>query len=132
LPGTVRSTPSVLAQTVSPRLKAVFGVEQSDAKSSTVSLANGIDGEDGEPENQDFVRASAADPGTAHMDSSFDALSTIRGEPGSALAEGLLRRTIALEEDTMEDENTGKIINATNTIRATNAAIRVNELRFVR
>jgi hypothetical protein len=37
-----------------------------------------------------------------------------------------------LEEDAMEDDNTGKTINATTTIRATNAAIRVNELRFVR
>jgi hypothetical protein len=37
-----------------------------------------------------------------------------------------------LEEDAMEDESTGKTINATNTIRATNAPIRGNEPRFVR
>ena len=89
---------------------------QSDAKSSTVSPANAIDGD---AENQDFVRARAANPGTAHMDSSLDTLWTIRSELWSAVSKAFLGRIMLLEEDAMENENAGKTINATTSRRPT-------------
>jgi hypothetical protein len=58
-----------LAQTVSPRLKDVFGVAQSAANNSTVSPVNAIDGE---AENQDFVRAKILEAVSSR--STFDAL----------------------------------------------------------
>jgi hypothetical protein len=63
------------------------------------------------------------------MDSDLDTFSTIRSELWSAVPKAFLGRIVLLEEDAMDDENTGKIINAANTIRATKAAIRVNEGR---
>ena len=112
----VSVTPAVFAQTASPKKKVVLGVAQSEAKVLMVSTSAGANGR-----SPGCLPALRKFPMMPFELTAAPLLFTSR--------ESRKARESSLEVDAEDEENNGTHISVT---RATKAAMRVNELRFVR